>query len=47
MPNFLIQWTTDQQLEDLLSKFGKIKTLKFFEDKVNGKSKGYEIMITT
>jgi len=34
-------WTTDQQVEDLLSEFGKIKQLRFFEDKINGKSKGY------
>jgi len=37
----LAWWTTDQQIEDLLSEFGKVKSLKFFEDKVNGKSKGY------
>jgi len=34
-------WTTDQDLEDAAREYGKIKTIKFFENKMNGKSKGY------
>jgi len=37
----LTWWTTDQELETLFAAYGKLKTLRFFEDKVNGKSKGY------
>jgi len=28
-------------VEDVASEFGKIKSVKFFENKANGKSKGY------
>ena len=38
------QWTTDQDLENLFSEFGKIKNIKFIEEKGNGKSKGYAIV---
>lgn len=34
-------WTTDADLESLCSKYGQILTLKTFEDKTTGKSKGY------
>jgi len=34
-------WTTDKQLEDVLSEFGKVKKLRFYEDKTNGKSRGF------
>ena len=34
-------WTTDADLERLCSKHGAILSLKTFEDKVTGKSKGY------
>lgn len=34
-------WSTDQQLEDLFSQFGKIEQLRIFSDKINGKSKGF------
>lgn len=40
----LTWWTTDQELEDLFSPFGKLRSIKFFEDKVNGKSKGYALV---
>jgi len=36
----LTWYTSDQDLEELFSPFGKIKDIKFFEDKRNGKSKG-------
>lgn len=35
-----IQWTTDQELEDRFGEFGKIKGIRFLEEKVSGKSKG-------
>ena len=34
-------WTTDEDLESLCSKYGQVVTLKTFEDKTTGKSKGY------
>eukprot|EP00466_Bigelowiella_natans_P008176 jgi/Bigna1/73916/fgenesh1_pg.26_\ len=34
-------WVSDKNLEDILSKFGKLMTLKMYTDKKNGKSKGY------
>ncbi|EGC39380.1 hypothetical protein DICPUDRAFT_12561, partial [Dictyostelium purpureum] len=34
-------WTKDQELEKIFSEFGKIVTLKIFENENNGKSKGY------
>lgn len=37
-------WTTDKNIEDLFSQFGRIKSLKFLEDKVNGKSKGIALI---
>jgi len=40
----LTWWTTDQDLEDLFCPFGKLKNLRFFEDKNNGKSKGYALV---
>ena len=33
------RWTTDVELEALASQFGSVEQVKFFEDKVNGKSK--------
>ena len=33
------RWTTDAELEALASQFGAVEQVKFFEDKVNGKSK--------
>ncbi|KAG2374854.1 hypothetical protein C9374_010228 [Naegleria lovaniensis] len=38
--NNLQWWTTDVFMENILQKFGAIKTLKFEEEKNNGKSKG-------
>jgi RNA recognition motif-containing protein len=35
-----MQWTTDKNLEDFFSEVGKVKFIKFFEEKANGKSKG-------
>jgi len=40
----LTWWTTDKELETLFSEFGRLKNIKFFEDKVNGKSKGYALV---
>lgn len=41
----LTWWTTDQNLEDLVTEVGgKPKQVRFFEDKVNGKSKGYALV---
>jgi len=37
-------WTTDADLETLCSKYGQILTLKTFEDKTTGKSKGYVLV---
>jgi hypothetical protein len=37
-------WTTDQQLEDLFGQYGKIKSLRIADDRVNGKSKGYAMI---
>lgn len=34
-------WTTDAELEAVLLEFGRVKNLKFFEEKASGKSKGY------
>eukprot|EP01133_Synstelium_polycarpum_P008928 gene8928-10466_t len=34
-------WTTEHQIETLFAEFGKFKTLKIFENELNGKSKGY------
>ena len=37
-------WTTDADLETLCSKYGQILSLKTFEDKITGKSKGYVLV---
>lgn len=34
-------WTTDAELEDALSQYGKVKEIKFFDERASGKSKGY------
>ena len=34
-------WTNDAELEVALSEFGRVKEIKFFEEKASGKSKGY------
>eukprot|EP00850_Spirogloea_muscicola_P001216 SM000004S15086 [mRNA] locus=s4:1270851:1273016:+ [translate_table: standard] len=34
-------WTTDTELESALSEYGRIKNLKFFEEKASGKCKGF------
>eukprot|EP00252_Welwitschia_mirabilis_P022952 TRINITY_DN6372_c0_g1_i1.p1 TRINITY_DN6372_c0_g1~~TRINITY_DN6372_c0_g1_i1.p1 ORF type:complete len:589 (-),score=118.20 TRINITY_DN6372_c0_g1_i1:1054-2820(-) len=34
-------WTTDAELEAELEKYGKVKELKFYDEKASGKSKGY------
>lgn len=36
----LTWWTTDAELETILSEFGRVKSLTFFADKATGKSKG-------
>ncbi len=33
-------WTTDADLEQECRRFGRVKDIKFFEDGLNGKSKG-------
>jgi hypothetical protein len=35
------QWTTDVDVEQLCSPFGKVTMIRFIEDRINGKSKGY------
>ena len=37
-------WTTDADLESLCSQYGQITSLKTFEDKTTGKSKGYVLV---
>ncbi|KAH7427671.1 hypothetical protein KP509_10G054500 [Ceratopteris richardii] len=34
-------WTTDAELEAALLEYGRVKNLKFYEERVSGKSKGY------
>ncbi|XP_042498717.1 cleavage and polyadenylation specificity factor subunit 6-like [Macadamia integrifolia] len=34
-------WTTDAELESMLSQFGRVKEIKFFDERASGKSKGY------
>ncbi|KAK4399663.1 Cleavage and polyadenylation specificity factor subunit [Sesamum angolense] len=34
-------WTTDAELESVLIQFGKVKEIKFFDERASGKSKGY------
>ncbi|PSS26919.1 Cleavage and polyadenylation specificity factor subunit like [Actinidia chinensis var. chinensis] len=34
-------WTTDADLESVLSQYGRVKEIKFFDERASGKSKGY------
>ncbi|KAL8518362.1 hypothetical protein ACS0TY_009659 [Phlomoides rotata] len=34
-------WTTDAELESVLSQYGKVKEVNFFDERASGKSKGY------
>ncbi|KAK4487578.1 hypothetical protein RD792_005774 [Penstemon davidsonii] len=34
-------WTTDSELESVLIQYGKVKEIKFFDERASGKSKGY------
>ncbi|KAL3501082.1 hypothetical protein ACH5RR_035531 [Cinchona calisaya] len=34
-------WTTDAELESVLSQYGKVNEIKFFDERASGKSKGY------
>ncbi|KAL9246539.1 hypothetical protein vseg_020060 [Gypsophila vaccaria] len=34
-------WTTDVEIESVLSQYGKVKEVKFFDERASGKSKGY------
>ncbi|XP_072981471.1 uncharacterized protein [Typha angustifolia] len=34
-------WTTDAELETVLSQYGRVKEIKFFDERASGKSKGY------
>eukprot|EP01129_Flabellula_baltica_P000736 TRINITY_DN1069_c0_g1_i1.p1 TRINITY_DN1069_c0_g1~~TRINITY_DN1069_c0_g1_i1.p1 ORF type:complete len:110 (+),score=31.06 TRINITY_DN1069_c0_g1_i1:21-350(+) len=38
-------WTTDRELEKLLSPYGKIVNVRFEEDKTNGRSKGIAYVV--
>ena len=37
-------WTTDAELDALCREYGELAGLRFFEDKGNGKSKGYALV---
>eukprot|EP01018_Ginkgo_biloba_P024468 Gb_11742 [translate_table: standard] len=34
-------WTTDAELESVLSEYGRVKDVRFFDEKASGKCKGY------
>ncbi|WOG88709.1 hypothetical protein DCAR_0207944 [Daucus carota subsp. sativus] len=34
-------WTTDAEIESVLSQYGRVKELKFYDEKHSGKSRGY------
>ncbi|KAJ4973257.1 hypothetical protein NE237_006431 [Protea cynaroides] len=34
-------WTTDAEIESMLSRYGRVKEIKFFDERASGKSKGY------
>ncbi|KAG9445518.1 hypothetical protein H6P81_011646 [Aristolochia fimbriata] len=34
-------WTTDAELESVCSQYGRVKEIKFFDERASGKSKGY------
>ncbi|KAJ0989430.1 hypothetical protein J5N97_007786 [Dioscorea zingiberensis] len=34
-------WTTDAELESVMSQYGRVKEIKFFDERASGKSKGY------
>ncbi|KAK2636640.1 hypothetical protein Ddye_031432 [Dipteronia dyeriana] len=34
-------WTTDAEIESILSQYGRVKEIKFFDERASGKSKGY------
>uniref|UniRef100_A0A1J3HVC4 RRM domain-containing protein n=2 Tax=Noccaea caerulescens TaxID=107243 RepID=A0A1J3HVC4_NOCCA len=34
-------WTTDAEIESVLNQYGRVKEIKFFDERVSGKSKGY------
>lgn len=40
-------WTTDADLEDVFSPFGRILTVNIYAEKTNGKSKGYAYVLFT
>ena len=37
-------WTTDAEVETACSEYGRIESVTFFEEKTNGKSKGYALV---
>ena len=37
-------WTTDAELETACSDFGHVEEVTVFEDRANGKSKGYALI---
>lgn len=34
-------WTTDSEIESVLTQYGNVKEIKFFDERASGKSKGY------
>ncbi|CAN1152119.1 Cleavage and polyadenylation specificity factor subunit 6 [Linum perenne] len=34
-------WTTDAEIESVCSQYGRVKEIKFFDERASGKSKGY------
>lgn len=34
-------WTTDAEIESVLTQYGNVKEIKFFDERASGKSKGY------
>ncbi|KAJ6812308.1 glycine-rich RNA-binding protein 3, mitochondrial-like [Iris pallida] len=34
-------WTTDAEIESAMSRYGRVKEVKFFDERASGKSKGY------
>jgi len=41
MDGSMLQWTTDQQIDEILAPIGKTETVYFFENRLNGKFLGY------
>ncbi|KAJ6824799.1 glycine-rich RNA-binding protein 3, mitochondrial [Iris pallida] len=37
----LLWWTTDEEIESAASRYGRVKEVKFFDERPSGRSKGY------